>query len=322
MKGIRHHATGGPEVLELEELPLPEPGPGEARVRLAFAGVNFVDVYLRSGLYSPGALPARPGKEGCGSIEAVGPGVAGVALGERVAFADGAGAYAEATVVRADRLLPLPAELSDEVGAALPVQGLTADCLVHTIARAAPGKTILVHAAAGGVGLLVSQMAKAAGATVLGTCSTEEKAERARAAGCDHPILYTREDFAERALALTGGRGCDVVLDSVGRATFAGSVRATRMRGTLVVFGQASGLIEPFSPRPVLGSRTLVSLSIFDYLREREELLERWRRVSALAAAGRLAVAIDRILPLAEADEAHRALEARETSGKLLLDCR
>lgn len=322
MRGIRHHVTGGPEVLELEELPLPEPGPGEARVRLAFAGVNFVDVYLRSGLYSPGTLPARPGKEGCGIVEAVGPGVVEVVIGERVAFADGAGAYAEATVVRVDRLLPLPAELSDEVAAALPVQGLTADCLVRTIARAAPGLTLLVHAVAGGVGLLVAQMAKAAGATVLGTCSTEAKAERARAAGCDHPILYTREDFAERVLALTGGRGCDVVLDSVGRATFAGSVRATRVRGTLVVYGQSSGRIEPFSPRPVLGSRTLVSLSIFDYLREREELLERWHRVSAAAAAGRLAVAIDRILPLAQAAEAHRALEARATSGKVLLDCR
>lgn len=322
MRAIRVHAAGGPEALSLDEIPEPAPGPGEARVRMAFAGVNFIDVYLRNGLYSPGPLPARLGKEGCGVVDAVGDGVTEVAVGERVAFVDGAGSYAESMVLAADRLLPVPADLADEAAAALPLQGMTADYLVRSIGRVGAGDAVLIHAVAGGVGLLACQMAKAAGATVLGTCSTAAKAAAARAAGCDHPILYTDTDFVERALEATGGRGCDVVLDSVGRTTFAGSVKATRLRGTLVVFGQSSGLIEPFSPRPILGSRTLVSASLFDYTREREELLERWNRVSGAAADGRLDVSIDRVVPLAEAAEAHQALEARETSGKVLLDCR
>jgi len=322
VKAIRVHSAGGPEVLVLDEVPEPSPGPGEARVRMAFAGVNFIDVYLRSGLYSAGPLPARLGKEGCGVVEAVGDGVTEVAPGDRVAFADGAGAYAERVVLPAHRLLPVPEALGDEAAAALPLQGMTADYLVRTIGHVGEGDAVLVHAVAGGVGLLACQMAKAAGATVLGTCSTEAKAAAARAAGCDHPILYTEEDFAERALELTGGRGCDVVLDSVGRSTFHGSVRATRLRGTLVVFGQSSGMIEPFSPRPVLGSRTLVSSTLFDYIRERGEMVERWERVAGAAAAGTLDVSIDRIVPLAEVADAHRALEARETSGKVLLDCR
>jgi NADPH2:quinone reductase len=196
---------------------------------------------------------------------------------------------------------------------------MTAHYLVRTIAAVKPGDTLLVHAAAGGVGLLATQLAKRAGATVLGTCSTRAKADAARAAGCDLPILYGEVDFAEAALAATGGRGVDVVLDSVGRATFAGSVRATRVRGTVVCFGQSSGMIEPFSPRPVLGSRTLVSATLRDYVRTRAELLDRWSDVAGLAAAGELRVAIDRIHPLAEAAEAHRRLESRATSGKLLL---
>jgi len=289
---------------------------------MAFAGVNFIDVYLRSGLYSAGALPARPGKEGCGVVDAVGEGVTEVAVGDRVAFCDGAGAYAEATLLPAGRLLPVPEGLADEAAAALPLQGMTADYLVRTIGRVGEGDVVLIHAVAGGVGLLACQTAKAAGATVIGTCSTEAKAAAARAAGCDHPILYTEEDFAERVSELTEGRGCDVVLDSVGRSTFNGSVRATRLRGTLVVFGQSSGMIEPFSPRPILGSRTLVSSTLFDYVAEREELLERWGRVSSAAASGSLEVAVDRVVPLASAGDAHRALEARETSGKVLIDCR
>lgn len=322
MRAIRAHAAGGPEVLALDELPTPEPAAGEARVRVAFAGVNFLDVYHRTGLYDPGPHPARLGREGAGVVTALGAGVTGWTVGDRVAFVDARGAYAEEIALAADRLLPVPAELGDEAAAALPLQGMTADYLVRTIGRVAPGETVLVHAAAGGVGRLAVQMAKAAGAVVLGTCSTAAKAEIARAAGCDHPILYTEVDFAAAALAATGGRGCDLVLDGVGRDTFRGSVAATRLRGTLVLYGQSSGTIEPFSPRAVLGSRTLVTATLYDYVRDRAELDERWRRVADDAVAGRLELAIDGVFPLARADEAHRRLESRASSGKLLLDTR
>ena len=322
MRAIRAHAAGGPEVLALDQLPSPQPGAGQALVRLAFAGVNFIDVYFRSGLYDPGPRPVVLGREGAGVVSAVGAGVAEVAVGDPVAFTDAAGANAEEILVRADRLLPVPAALPDEQAAALPLQGMTADYLVRTIGRVVPGDRVLVHAAAGGVGRLACQLAKQDGATVFGTCSTPAKAAIARAAGCDHPILYTEVDFAEAVLAATGGRGCDLVLDGVGRDTFAGSVRATRVRGTLVVYGQSSGMIAPVSPRPALGSRTLVSATLFDYVRERAELLERWRRVVADVLEGILTLAIDRVLPLAEAAAAHRLLESRATSGKLLLDCR
>ncbi len=319
VRAIRFHRPGGPEVLSLDEIPLPRPGPGEALVRLALAGVNFVDIYHRSGLYAAGPLPARLGKEGVGQVVAVGPGVDRVAPGERVAFAEATGSYADAVVLAADRLLPVPEGMGDELAAALPLQGMTADYLVRTIGRVAPGDRVLVHAAAGGVGRLAVQLAKHAGAIVIGTCSTPEKALAAAAAGCDHTILYGAVDFAAEALRLTGGRGCDLVLDSVGQATFSGSVRATRLRGILVVYGQSSGMIEPFSPRPVLGSRTLVSATLFDYVRDRAELVERWRRICGEHAAGRLDVAIDRVLPLAQAAEAHRLLASRATAGKLLL---
>lgn len=319
MRAVRFHATGGPEVLKLDDLAAPEPGPGEARVEVRFAGVNFLDIYLRSGLYAPGPLPAIAGKEGMGVVDALGPGTTGLSVGDRVAFFEAPGGYAERVVLPADRLLPLPREISDEAGAALPLQGLTADYLVRTIAEASPGRTILVHAAAGGVGRLAVQLAKSAGATVFGTCSTEAKAAIARAAGCDEVFLYTRVDFADAALRATAGRGCDAALDSVGRDTFAGSVKATRVRGTVVVYGQSSGTIEPFSPRAVLGSRTLVSATLFDYVRQPAELAERWRRITSDLAAGRLRLAIDRVLPLAEAAEAHRLLASRATSGKLLL---
>ena len=319
MRAVRFHSTGGPEVLTVDEIDSPEPGPGEARVAVRFAGVNFLDIYLRSGLYSPGPLPAIAGKEGMGVVDALGPGVTGLAFGDRVAFFEAPGGYAAKVVLPADRLLPLPRSISDEAGAALPLQGMTADYLVRTIAAAGPGKTILVHAAAGGVGRLAVQLSKVTGATVFGTCSTEAKAAIAREAGCDEVFLYTRVDFAEEALRATAGLGCDAVLDSVGRDTFAGSVKATRVRGTVVVYGQSSGMIEPFSPRAVLGSRTLVSATLFDYVREPAELAERWTRITNDLSTGRLRLAIDRVLPLAEAAEAHRLLASRATSGKLLL---
>lgn len=320
MRAVRFHSTGDPEVLRLDEIAEPVPGAGEARVAVRFAGVNFLDLYLRSGLYDPGALPAIAGKEGMGVVDALGPGVSGLRLGDRVAFFEARGGYAEKVALSAERLLRLPESIPDDVAAALPIQGLTADYLVRTIAAARPGATLLVHAAAGGVGRLAAQLAKAAGATVFGTCSSREKAAIARAAGCDEVFLYREVDFAAEALHATAGRGCDTVLDSVGRDTFAGSVRATRVRGTVVVFGQSSGMIEPFSPRAVLGTRTLVSATLFDYVRDPAELAERWARITADLAAGRLRPAIDRVLPLAAAAEAHHLLAARATSGKLLLE--
>jgi len=322
MRAIRAHAAGGPEVLALDELPAPAPAPGEASVAVAFAGVNFIDVYHRTGLYDPGPRPAPLGREGAGVVTALGAGTTGVAVGDRVAFVDARGAYAEEVVLAADRLLPVPDALADDLAAALPLQGMTADYLVRSIGRVAPGDTVLVHAAAGGVGRLAAAMAKAAGATVLGTCSTPEKAAIARAAGCDSAILYTEVDFAAAALAATGGRGCDLVLDGVGRATFRGSVAATRVRGTLVLYGQSSGTIEPFSPRAVLGSRTLVTATLYDYVRDRAELVERWRRITDDVARGTVALAVDSVLPLARAADAHRRLESRASAGKLLLDCR
>jgi len=222
-------------------------------------------------------------------------------------------------VLPALRALPVPRTLSSEIAAALPLQGLTAHYLVRTIGQPKRGDVVLVHAAAGGVGLLAVQLAKRAGAHVLGTVSTPEKAARAQALGCERPILYTQTNFADEALEITGGHGCDLVLDSVGRTTFRDSVRATRIRGTLVVFGQSSGMIEPVSPRPALGSRTLVSATLADYVRDPVELAARWREVSELAAAGELEVTIDRIHRLEDASLAHRRLEARETSGKVLL---
>jgi NADPH2:quinone reductase len=320
MKAIRIHEHGGTEVLRLEQVPLPEPGEGEARVRVRFAGVNFIDVYRRTGFYPvPGGLPAIPGSEASGVVEALGPGVSGIAEGDRVGFWDAPGAYAEAVVHRADRLLPLPAGLGFEAGAALPLQGMTAHYLTRTIRPLGPGDTVLIHAAAGGVGLLAVQMAKLAGATVIGTCSTEEKAERARAAGADHVILYRYVDFVAEARELTGGEGVDLAIDGVGRATFEGSVAATRIRGHVILFGQASGEPEPIRPRKLLGSRTLTCASLYDYSRDRAEMLARAGEVFGWHAEGRLAVRIDCVLPLAEAAEAHRLLEGRETSGKVLL---
>lgn len=327
MKAIRIHRHGGPEELRLDEVETPHPGPGEVRVRVVAAGVNFIDVYHRTGHYSAGELPAVLGREGAGYVDEVGAGVAGLAAGDRVAFVDGArGTYAEQAVLPAERAIPLAEPAPGErpvdfhAAAALPLQGMTAHYLTHGIRPLAPGDTVLVHAAAGGVGQLAVRMAKLAGATVFGTCSTAEKAERARAAGCDRVIRYDEVDFAEAVREATGGRGVDLALDGVGRATFEKSVAATRVRGHVVLFGQASGEPEPIRPRRLLGSRTLTSASLFDWVRERDELLARASAVFGWYRARKLEVAVDSVLPLARAAEAHRRLEGRETAGKLLLE--
>jgi NADPH2:quinone reductase len=320
MRAIRFHRKGGPEVLQLDEIPLPAPGPGEVRIALRFAGVNFIDTYFRSGLYDPGPLPARVGKEGAGVVTAIGEGVTSPRVGDRVAFWSATGSYADEVLLPAGQALPLPSGLSFEVGAALPLQGMTAHYLVHGIRPVVAGDSVLIHAAAGGVGLLACQLAKRAGARVFGTCSTAAKAELARAAGCDEVILYTETSFADAVLAGTAGRGVDLTIDGVGQTTFLDSVRATRVRGTVLVFGQSSGMIAPFSPRPVLGSRTLVSASLFDYAKSPEELALRSRFVFDLAAAGDLDVRIDSRFPLALSADAHRRLESRATAGKLLIE--
>jgi NADPH:quinone reductase len=320
MKAIRVTEAGGPEVLTVREVPDPEPGRGEARVRVEYAGVNFIDVYHRTGLY-PKPLPFTPGVEGAGVVEAVGPGVEDVAVGDRVAWALHPGSYAEAAVVPSWRLAHVPDELTLDVAAALMVQGMTAHYLVEDTYPLTAGDVALVHAAAGGVGLLLVQLASAAGATVIGTCSTEEKAERVRAAGADHVIRYTETPFQPEVLRLTGGAGATVVYDSVGRSTFADSLASLRARGYLVLYGQSSGKVEPFDPGELAahGSLFLTRPSLADYVRDRTEL--EWRAGSLFdqVMEGELEVRIDRLVPLSDAAAAHELLESRATSGKLLL---
>lgn len=319
MRAIRFHETGGPDVLRLDDVELPDPGEGEIRVALERAGVNFIDVYLRTGHYDPGTLPATAGKEGAGVVEAVGEGVDTVATGDRVAFFDARGAYAEAVVIPADRAIPVPAELGWDQAAALPLQGMTAHYLTRTIDPIGEGDRVLIQAAAGGVGQLAVHFAVRAGAEVYGTCSTAAKADRVAALGAT-PIRYDEVDFAETILERTDGRGVDLAIDGVGRATLEGSVKATRIRGHVIFFGQASGAPDPIRPRSFLGSRTLTCASLFDYVRSREELLDRAGEVFSAAAEGWLETEIDRVLPLSGAAEAHRLLEGRETKGKVLLE--
>lgn len=319
MRAIRFHETGGPEVLRLDEIPRPKPGEGEIRVAIEHAGVNYIDVYRRTGHYDPGPLPAVSGQEGTGVVEAVGDGVAGTAPGDRVAFFDARGTYADATLLKADRAIPVPADLDRLQAAALPLQGMTAHYLTRTIRPVGEDDRVLIHAAAGGVGQLAVQFAVRAGAEVFGTCSTEEKAERVEALGAI-AIRYDQVDFVEAVLERTGGEGVDLAIDGVGRATFEGTVRATRVRGHVIFFGQASGPPDPIRPRALLGSRTLTTASLGDYTRTRAELLDRAAEVFAAAAEGWLAAQIDRVLPLADAARAHRLLEGRETKGKVLLE--
>jgi NADPH2:quinone reductase len=318
MRAIRAAEPGGPDVLVLEPITAPEPGPGQVRVRVDFAGVNFIDVYHRSGQY-PMPRPIPVGREGAGTVEAVGAGVA-LAPGARVAWAGVPGSYATHVVAAADHLVPIPDGCTSEHAAALMLQGMTAHYLTRTTFGLRAGHTCLIHAAAGGVGLLLAQLARQAGATAIGTASTDEKAERARAAGCAHVIRYDVEDFVERARALTGGRGVDVVYDSVGQATFLRGLDALALRGTMVLFGQSSGAVAPLDPQILnaKGSLFLTRPALHHYVHDRAELEAR----AADVLSGALRPTIDRVFPLAEAADAHRRLEARATIGKLLLDCR
>jgi NADPH2:quinone reductase len=320
MKAIRVRATGGPEVMSLEDVESPDPPPGHVRVRVEAAGVNFIDVYHRTGLY-PLPLPFTPGLEGAGVVDAVGAGVSSLDAGTRVAFANVQGAYAEQVVAPADRLVAVPGGVETRTAAAAMLQGMTAHYLVHTTYALEPGKTCLVHAAAGGVGLLLVQMAKRRGARVFGTVSNEEKARIALEAGADEVVLYTSRDFVAEVKRATGGKGVDVVYDSVGQATFAGSLDCLAPLGTFVLFGQSSGPVPPFNPSQLAskGSLFLTRPTLFHYVADRPSLERRASDVLGWIADGSLKLRIHATYPLARAADAHRALEGRLTTGKLLL---
>jgi NADPH2:quinone reductase len=320
MKAIRVHRYGGPEAMTVEEVPLPKPAEGHALVRLQAIGINFIDIYQRMGLY-PVPLPFTPGNEGAGTVEETGPGVAEVARGDKVAYAGALGSYAEYAVVPAWRLVPLPEGIAPETAAALMLQGMTAHYLSHDTYPLRPGEACLVHAAAGGVGLLLVQMAKRRGARVIGTVSTREKAGLARAAGADEVILYTEQDFETEVKRLTGGGGVQAVYDSVGQTTFEKSLNCLASRGYMVLYGQSSGPVPPFDPQGLSarGGLFLTRPSLAHYTRDRQELLSRAGEVLAWAAGGLLDVRIGETFPLPQAGAAHRKLAGRQTTGKILL---
>jgi NADPH2:quinone reductase len=320
MHAIQITAHGGPEVLSFVELPDPAPGPDEAVVQVAAAGVNYLDTYHRSGLYQVD-LPMILGNEGAGVVTAVGPDVADVAVGDRVAWGASGRSYATHAAVPVRALAPVPEGVELDVAAAVMLQGMTAHYLVHDTFELRPGQRCLIHAAAGGVGLLLVQLAKAAGAEVFATVGSPAKAELAAAAGADHTILYRDVDFVAAIEELAGPRPIDVVYDGVGRATFDGGLRVLRRRGTMVTFGNASGPVEPISPLVLStnGSLYLTRPTLFDHVVTRDEMLGRATDLFAAISAGTLDVRIGARVPLAEAAEAHRMLEGRQTTGKVLL---
>jgi len=320
MKAVRIHETGSPEVLRYEDVPAPVPGQGQALVRLRAAGVNFLDIYHRTGL-TPVQLPFTLGSEGAGVVEAVGPGVAEVQPGDRVAYTNVLGSYAQSVVAPAWRLVPIPPQLDFVQAAAAMLQGMTAHYLVHTTYPLQPGEWALVHAAGGGVGALLVQMAKRAGAQVIATVSTDAKAEIARASGADHVVNYAEADFDTEAKRLTEGEGVHVVYDSVGKDTFAQSLNALRLRGMMVLYGSSSGPVPALSPMTLnqRGSLFLTRPSLHHYTHTRDELLQRAWDVLGWVSSGELRLRIDRTYPLAQAAAAHRRLEGREALGKLVL---
>jgi NADPH2:quinone reductase len=320
MKAIQVKQVGGPDAMEVVELPVPQPKANEVVVKLAAAGVNFIDVYVREGRYKA-PLPLVPGQEGAGVVTAVGSNVKLVKLGDRVAWASILGAYAEYAAVPADRLVVIPNGVTDEQAAAVMLQGMTAHYLSHDTYPLKRGETALIHAAAGGVGLLLVQMAHNIGARVIATVSTEEKAKLARAAGADEVILYTQTDFETETKRLTGGKGVDVVYDSVGKTTFDKGLNILRPRGMMVLFGGSSGAVPPFDPMILnqKGSLFLTRPTLGHYTSTREELVERAGAVFGMIAAGKLKLRIEHTYLLAEAPRAHRDLEGRKTTGKLLL---
>jgi NADPH:quinone reductase len=318
---IRVHKTGGPEVLKWEEVEIGEPGEGQARVRHTAVGVNFVDTYHRSGLYSL-QLPSGLGSEGAAVVEAVGPGVTVVRPGDRVAYAGGSpGSYSEVRVMPTDRLLKLPDGISDRTAAAMMLKGMTTQYLIRRTYKVEPGETVLFHAAAGGVGLIACQWLKALGATVIGTVGSEEKAALARAHGCDYTIIYTKEDFAKRVREITGGKGVPVVYDSVGKSTFPGSLDCLRPLGLLVSFGNASGPVPPFELAVLTqkGSLYVTRPTLATYTATRADLEATARELFDVVLAGRVKIEIHHTYALGDAQQVHSDLEARKTTGSVVM---
>ena len=321
-RAIRIHQTGGPEVMRWEDVEVGAPGPGEIRIRHEAVGLNYIDVYFRTGLYPAPSLPFSPGMEGAGVVEAVGEGVDSLVAGDRVAYAaPPVGAYAQVRLMPADKVVKVPDGIDSRQAAAMMLQGMTVEYLLLRTYPVRSGDTVLFHAAAGGVGLIACQWAKHLGATVIGTVGSDEKAELARAHGCDHPIVYTRENFTERVREITGGAGVPVVYDSVGRDTFEGSLDCLRPRGMLVSFGQSSGKIDPFDIG-VLGAKGSLYVTrptLMTYTASRAELESSAQALFDVVGSGAVRVTVNQTFPLAEAASAHRALESRQTTGSTVL---
>lgn len=320
MRAVRVHEPGGPDVLSVDDVDLPDPGPGQLRVRVEAAGVNYIDTYHRKGAY-PLDLPATIGLEAAGIVEAVGPDVARVEVGQRVAYATQPGAYAEQQLVVADAVVGVPDDVESQTAAAAPLQGMTAHYLTHDTWPLQEGDVALVHAAAGGVGHLLTQMCRLRGAKVIATCGSDEKAELVERLGADEVVVYTRDDVVDAVRRFTDGRGVDVVYDGVGRTTFWDGLASLRPRGMMVLYGQASGKVDPVDPQELnsRGSLFLTRPTLFHYVAERPELERRAADLFGWIAAGDLEVLIDRSFPLEEAADAHRYLEGRHTRGKVLL---
>lgn len=320
MRAVVVDQPGGPEVLVLKDVPAPEPGPGRLLVDVAAAGLNFIDTYQRGGMY-PVPMPAVLGLEGAGRVAAVGDGVEGFAVGDRVAWTDQSGSYAEQVAIRANRALRVPDGIDDQVAAAIPLQGLTAHFLATSTHPVQPGDDVLVHAAAGGVGQLLVQIVKRLGGRVIATCSTAEKEALARAAGADEVIRYDQEEFAPKVRELTGGKGVRVVYDGVGKATFDGSLESLQQRGLMVLFGAASGAVPPFDIQRLNsgGSLYLTRPTLFHYVADDAELARRADELFGWIAEGSLKVAVGATYPLADTAQAHADLQARKTTNKVLL---
>ena len=320
MKAIEIREFGGPEVLHVQDVPTPEPGEGQVRVKLEASGVNFIDIYQRSGQYKL-QLPTIPGAEGAGTVDAVGPGVTDLRVGQHVAWAQAPGSYAEYVVAPAAKLVPVPEGVDLKVAAAVMLQGMTAHYLAYSTYPLKQGETALIHAAAGGAGALLVQIAKRRGARVIATVGTEQKAQVARESGADEVIIYTRQDFEAETKRLTGGAGVHVVYDSVGKTTFDASLNCLRPRGYMVLFGQSSGAVPPVDPQVLnaKGSLFLTRPTLANYIADRQELLWRAGDLLKWIQAGELTVRIDRTYPLTEAGAAQTALASRETQGKVLL---
>lgn len=321
VQAIRIHQYGGPEAMRWEAVDVPAPGPGEIRIRHHAVGLNYIDVYHRSGSYPLAALPAVIGMEGAGEVLAIGAGVEGLAPGDRVAYANPIGAYAEERIVPAERVVKLPDAIAYQTAAAMMLQGMTAEYLLLRTFKVGPETTLLFHAAAGGVGLIACQWARHLGATIIGTVGSDDKAEQARAAGCTHVINYRRENFVERVRELTGGKGCDVVYDGIGKDTYPGSLDCLKPRGLWVSFGAASGKIEGFDLGLLAAKGSLYATrpTLFTYIARREDLVASANALFDVVARGIVTINVNQTYPLAAAADAHRDLEARRTTGSTVL---